>query len=82
MMRSLKSEAERESFALDCEPRPHVSYWLFPLEIDVLRGAEVASKRHAVEQLAHLTLVYRHVVKEGEQQGEQAHNQDQTDPNK
>lgn len=80
MMRSVRSGAERNKFALDCEPRPRVSYWLLPLEIDVLGGAKVAGERHAIEQFAHLTLVNRYVVEEGKQQGEQAHNQDQADP--
>lgn len=49
IMRSVKSGAERNNSALDCEPRPRVSYWLLPLEIDVLRGAKVAGERYAVE---------------------------------
>lgn len=80
MMRSVRSGAERNNFALDCEPRPRVSYRLLPLEIDVLGGAKVTGERHAIEQFAHLALVHRYVVEEGEQQGEQAHDQDQTYP--
>lgn len=80
MMRSMRSGAERNNFALDCEPRPRVSYWLLPLEIDVLGGAKVAGERHAIEQFAHLTLVHRYVVEESEQQSEQAHDQDHADP--
>lgn len=80
MMKSVRSGAERNNFAPDCEPRPRMSYWLFPFEIDVLGGAKVAGERHAVEQFAHLTLVHRHVVEKGEQQGKQAHDQDQADP--
>lgn len=79
-MRSIRSGAERNNFALDCEPRPRVSYWLLPLEIDVLGGAKVAGERHAVEQFAHFALVHRYVIKEGEQQSEQTHDQDQADP--
>lgn len=67
-------------FALDWEPRPHVSYWLLAIEVDVLRGAEVASERDAVEQLAHLALVHRHVVEQSQQQREQTDDQHQRDP--
>lgn len=79
MMRSVRS-GERNNFVLDRESRTRMSYWLLPLEIDVLGGAKVAGERHAIEQFAHLTLVYWHVVKESKQQGEQAHDQDQADP--
>lgn len=81
MMRSVKTGAERNNFALDYEPRPRVSYLLLPFEIDVLRRAKVASKWHAIEQFTHLALVHWHVIKEGEQQSEQAHDQDQAYPN-
>ncbi|GAB1865754.1 Rhomboid family member 1 [Camponotus japonicus] len=80
MMRSVKTGAERNNFALDYEPRPRVSYLLLPFEIDVLRRAKVAGKWHAIEQFTHLALIHWHIVKEGEQQGEQAHDQDQAYP--
>lgn len=80
MMRSVKTGAERNNFALDHEPRPRVSYLLLPFKVDVLGRAKVAGEWHAVEQFTHLALVHWHVIEEGEQQGEQAHDQDQAYP--
>lgn len=72
--------AERLHSALDRWPRPRVSYRLLPLEVDVLRGAEVARERHAVEELAELALVHGHAVEQSQQQAERADYQDQADP--
>lgn len=57
-----------------------MSYGLLPLEVDVLRGAEVPRERDAVEQFADLALVHRHVIKQGQQEREQNHDEDHADP--
>ena len=72
--------AERLHSALDRWPRPRVSYRLLPLKVDVLRGAKVPRERHAIEELAELALVHRHVVEESEQEPEETYDEDQTHP--
>ena len=67
-------------FALDWEPRPRVSYRFLPFEIDILRGTEITSERDTIEEFTDFALVDWNVVKQGEEQGEETHNEDCAHP--
>lgn len=81
MRTSVGSGAERY-FALDFEPRPRVSYGLFPLDVDILRGAKVARKGYTIEELADLALVDGDVVEESKKENEETDYEHEANPNK